>query len=342
MTTDHKRPGGSVSYVVSDKFDYNKMICDDAGPLYAQRHRWRLAELKELSNLDDSIVVIDNRVEPSEFAILEEYIQQHGSRPIYFKLIDVYWRSIEQPYYRFLFKIARHRNVRFLCPYVPAKITQLLCEISGQSDACVVVPYAYDSARELPSEAHRANRIAISGALGTAYPLRWRVHLATRRSFRTAGKVAKLRHPNYPDIGQVGVHSITGDRYIAHLAKFRFMLTTGAADREEFLKYSECGYAGCLPVGEVPQSFSEALAGCVMQIDATLPIAGQLSAIVRMSADEWQDRSTRYRKLLRVERDPERLQRLLRADHQNWSRAQRSCGPSAGSSHISILPGMRS
>ena len=52
-------------------------------------------------------------------------------------------------------------------------------------------------------------------------------------------------------------HAHVGKDYIKHLSGFKYMLACPSKFGIELLKYSEMAYAGCIPVGQAPDSYPE-------------------------------------------------------------------------------------
>jgi hypothetical protein len=56
-----------VIYILSDKFRYDLLILEDAGPGYAKNMEWEYDYLKNISSyLGKAVVAIDNRIEVDE------------------------------------------------------------------------------------------------------------------------------------------------------------------------------------------------------------------------------------------------------------------------------------
>ncbi len=257
-------------YLLSERFDYTKTIHADSGPGYARRHRWTTAPLSALRSLaGNGPVLVDNRITDEETAMISSRLPSLGGLPIYVKVVDPYWEWIRNPYYQWLLSIARFPNICFVGPYQATAFTALLARLAGEH-AYLHLPYAYEEDRELPLDSvDRRELLAFTGATHPDfYPARAAMVRALRRRWWATRGVKQLRHPGYPDVGQTAVHDVTGDRFIRFLAHHRFMYLEPSRDGLEFLKYTECAYAGCTPAGRSPASFDPELQHLVMPLDA--------------------------------------------------------------------------
>lgn len=294
-----------ITYLLSEQFAYEKTIHADAGPDYARRHGWPSASLGQLSaELPDGPVLIDNRVTEEEMAALSRLLPRLAGRPVYLKVIDPYWECIRQPYYRWLLTLTRLPHICFVGPYPLTGMTGLLRELS-RPDAYLHLPYAYEAERELPlAQPSRTRLLAVSGAArADIYPERAAVLRAVRRHWWSARQVSVLPHPGYPDVGQSARHTITGTTFLQYLSQHRFMYLEPSCENLEFLKYTECAYAGCVPVGRAPATFPEELRRMVRPLESSRLVA-DLRALKAINPAECRKSAQAYRETLRRLRDP--------------------------------------
>src|SRR5258708_7326887 len=307
-----------ILYLLSEKFAYEKTIHADAGPGYAQRHKWPTAALARLHDAGTfGPTLIDNRVTDEEMAEISRLMPALGRHPVYVKVVDPYWENILHPYYRWLLSLTKLPNVCFIGPYQATGLTALLRELS-RPDAYLNLPYAYESERELPLDPDgRARFLAFSGAVHPDfYPERSAMLRAMRRHWWAARKISVLPHPGYPDIGQVARHTVTGDSFLGFLAAHLFMYLEPSRDSLEFLKYSECAYAGCVPVGRAPAAFPAELRELVLPLESG-SLRRDLRRIAAMTRVECRDSARLYRERLKRARDPHALTAELTA---HWQR----------------------
>ncbi len=58
-----------------------------------------------------------------------------------------------------------------------------------------------------------------------------------------------LEHPGYPNIGEQLRHNLIFDKFVKFIGGYKYFFVDPSRADLEFLKYTECAYAGCLPVG---------------------------------------------------------------------------------------------
>ena len=317
----------NVIYLVSEQFRYENTIHADSGPGYARRHRWMVAEISKLRDVvRDHVTLIDNRVTPDEIPAIERSITAFPRSPFYIKVVDPYWECVQQPYYRWLLKLTRHRNVRFVGPYQAVGFISILTDMAG-ADAYIQLPYAYEANRELPlAEETKRKFLIVSGATHPDfYPERVAIIRSVRRHRWIARGVNILGHPGYPDIGQSPQHKVTGDAYVQFLSQYTFMYLEPSREGLEFLKYTECAYAGCVPVGRAPATFPSELKKIVIAWESA-DLKSGLRAIRSIPTTTAIDIARRYRYELKGIRDPEALnQRLI--DRCRYDRESLAGGP---------------
>jgi len=244
--------------ILSNHFDYDRMITYDAGPGYARGMEWESAYLRDLDHQGDAITIIDNRLTEEECFQMEAAILHQQHRCFVLKIVDPYREECSSHwYYKFLFRVGALPNVLFLSPYQPTELVHDLDEMTSRRKL-IVIPYPFQERFAIqPSMAHRRHQIIFSGNDGrNLYPERVKFLRRVRRHPLLRWTTQVLRHPGYPDVGHTPVHHLIGPRYIQHLSQFRFMFLSPSRCGLEFLKYSECAYARCVPVGVPPNSFS--------------------------------------------------------------------------------------
>lgn len=251
----------AIKYIISDLLDYSKLICQDAGPGYAKTMGWPAISLNNLSQVQlTDIIVIDNRLGFKEFAIVQELILNNPNVIFILRIVDPYFHNIAEPYYQWLIKIALSKNVKILSPYQPTELTLFFEKTTEKK--ILHVPYVYEKQKELDllNLDSRLNKIIISGAISDEiYPYRSSIWLKSRRSLSRIFYDV-LKHPGYAELSEQSFsHSVIGESYIQHLAQYKFMLICGSRCKIEFLKFNECIYAGCLPIGNPPETYPEHL-----------------------------------------------------------------------------------
>ncbi len=307
-----------IIYLLSEHFDYGKTIHADAGPGYAHRHQWTVGNLSQLREAASSgPTLVDNRITEPEMAEVSRLIATMPRHPIYLKVVDPYWEQIRSPYYQWLMGLTKFPNVCFIGPYHPTGLTALLRTLS-RPDAYVHLPYAYEIGKDVPLDAtKRAKFLAFTGAVHPDYyPERSAMLRAMRRHWWAARRITVLPHPGYPDVGQVARHAVTGERFLEFLAAHRFMYLDPSRDSLEFLKYSECAYAGCVPVGRPPATFAGELRNLVLPL-ASRSLRQDLQRLAAMTPADCREAARHFRERLRQDRDPVALNGALLAHYQD-------------------------
>lgn len=296
-------------YIVSSELAYNKLICSDAGPQYAATMHWKWIELQNLKKLsNDQIYIIDNRIAAAECQVLQQLIIANPSINFVAKIVDPYQENKDHYYYKWLATILLFENVRLLSVYEPKELTSTLAQRSVHP--LIYIPYVYDERKELPLDAlgKRSRKIIISGAINPViYPFRTAIWKKTRRSVsRLCYHV--LKHPGYAELSQREFgHHFVYDGFIAYLAHYRYMLLCGSRCQLEFLKYHECAYAGCLPVGEAPTCYPDEIKKLFGSIDPQHIFSSTLKINWQWSIQKHLARLEKYRHYLRETRSAEVL-----------------------------------
>ena len=142
------------------------------------------------------------------------------------------------------------------------------------------------------------------------YPERTELHSALRRQPLLRLVIRHLKHPGYPDVGDPVVHRHIGGDFARLLADYRFMVVSGSRCDLEFLKYRECAYAGCVPVGLAPASFPTELRESVLLIEPARPWQS-LKRQLRLPGTEIARRAKVFADLQHSYRNPGLLNREL-------------------------------
>jgi hypothetical protein len=291
--------------VLSAKFDYNRLIAEDAGPSFADDYGWRATTLAGLRDTPCEIAIVDHRFCFEEIPELRTSINR-GLTIFVLRLVDPFWEYAQDHWwYRFVSEVLDQPRCHVMLSYQPAEITALFFARARRSQF-VFAPYVYRPERERSIDhENRSRALLISGASNRAtYPLRWRIRRdATvwpllRLSSQT------LAHPGYPDLtGNELRHQIIGDAYLNRLARFRFAAVCSSRCRLEFLKYREFAYAGVVPVGDMPAPLLDCPA------DAWLPWRRNFVALARQikTMPDTAARAHNFRKFMRARRNVDEM-----------------------------------
>ncbi|OLP16363.1 hypothetical protein BST81_21470 [Leptolyngbya sp. 'hensonii'] len=293
--------------LLSDEFDYAKMITHDAGPGYAGKMGWTCTFLEKRSHYLDHVNLIDSRITERECEILEDHIATHQETLFVPKIVDPGGYYREHWFYRFLFRIKDRENVYYLSTYPPTDLVKELDDATGNRKM-VFIPFPFQDSYTIdPALSPRHKQVIFSGARHPhIYPERQAFLDGVRHNPLLWGKVHHLKHPGYPDNGQRQRHAIVGERYMNYLSQFRWMFVSPSRYGLELLKYSECAYARCVPVGQVPHSFSARLQESFISLDFD-HLGQSLRRVFSMPLTELQEIARAYYQAMAEERHPDRL-----------------------------------
>jgi hypothetical protein len=298
-----------IVYIVSSSLDYSKLICADAGPEYASNLGWKYDSVDHATSYlnNGCIIIIDTRLDEEEYNMFYKLICENPDTEFIATVTDPYYEEcIDKPLYKFLFKTTTCNNVRYLTQYQPTEIIKFLQDIKGDNSMFVLnYPYLKEKEVEQPFS-ERKNKIIFSGSISSSlYPERYQFWRSYTRSIWRL-KIDTLKHPGYPGSGQHFAHSLVKNNYVSHLSKYQFMYLGASRCNLEFMKYSECAYAGCIPVGYFPGTFNEKLKKYVIPIDNN-NLSKSLIKLFSIPQKELVEIAAGYRKEFSMLRDPNLL-----------------------------------
>ena len=296
----------NLVYIISGSHNYNGYIPEDAGPSWSSLIGIPHGELSNTKFNDESIYIVDPLLSGEEVSILSQVIQ-NTSAIFALRVIDPGGPPRDTNAVRALaFEFAQNKRVAVISPYQPTEISQFIYMALGPK-RFHVSPYPYDVTKEVDTQLDslRANRLIITGANDKlVYPLR---HFARHkrltnlkwRAFTTDLRPMGYRVANSP-------LQVSGSRYINYLARHSMMFLCPSRSKVELLKYRECAYAGCMPVGLAP----DALPGKAKSSFVTITpqcFSANFNLLTRMNVSEVREHAQDYRKAMRANRMPEDL-----------------------------------
>lgn len=244
-------------YILSSETNYLLLICDDAGPGYARDMKWIPVYLDHIDSLSEEVVIIDPRVDQTEIAKIEQLLAGHPDTKFFLRIADPSYEDYKDHfYYNFLSKASLYKNAYLLSTYEPRGIVS---EIKKKySHRFIHLPYAYSKSKEVNPAQQRKNKIVLSGSLNeNIYPYRTAIWRKVTRSPTRFLFFTVLKHPGYIDLGpnRNHAHSFVKNKFITFLSHSKYMLMCPSDYGIELLKFHECAYAGCIPVGQAPDSY---------------------------------------------------------------------------------------
>lgn len=299
-----------ILYVLSKEFDYSKMICSDAGPEYAKDLGWKTALINNVQLVSNCIYIIDNRLTEKDLILLSNLIV-NSSCTFLFTITDPYNEDFANTsYFKFLFEICKKDNIYFLSKYVPTEKTLDLQNLIYPKKI-LFLPYPYLESKEISLFKKKKNKIIFSGNINKIiYPYRYNFWMKNKRNI---GRliIDFLKHPGYSDLNIKRSHETIGSKYIVFLAQYKYMFLCPSRNNLEFLKYRECAYAGCYPIGIKPDSIKGDLIDYVSERLTVLEIL----KLVFMPDFRYRSKVNAYRNFFRQYRNPkvlnEKLQQFL-------------------------------
>jgi hypothetical protein len=301
----------NIALVLSDVCDHSKILVPDSGPAYGEAMGFEMVQLKDADWNASRLWMIDLRLVEEEFAVVERAIRRHPATTFLLRMVDPYWESATGKINtKVVFRHISTPNVGYVSGYQPEEATALLAEACKASGKLFICPNAYDKRRELPLDdtwLKRARKIAFAGAQDPElYLYRAFFRRKIRSDVRWWGKVAALPHPGYADIGEKTTHGIKGDEFIAWIGSQQMCFLCPGRCHVEFIKYRECAYAGCAPVGAAPRTMCDDLAKLIIPIDWN-SYKEKRDALLGMSAQALFERAKAYREKLSEVRNPDLL-----------------------------------
>jgi hypothetical protein len=173
-----------------------------------------------------------------------------------------------------------------------------------------MAPFPYDPQREvdLPM-ARRTRRVFLSGARHRrVYPLRERFYRRAAWNPLARRFIDRLDHPGYPDTGRPARHAIVGKRYVERAAASTHFFLDPSRYCVELMKFLECAYAGCVPIGVPASTLPGPAAESFMICECR---TADLRRAVTMPLDEMEAMAGAYRRAMRASRDAGALDAAL-------------------------------
>lgn len=240
-------------YIISETIDYSALICPDAGPMFASSMGWRSIEFSKIDDLLlEDVLLIDPRLGMEECIKLSKTIEKRKDVTFGLCVTDPGEYYVEHWYYQLLIKSSFLKNTFIISKYHPTGILKLLFQLYEKR--FIALPFPYIRSKEVLNK-RKLNKIIFSGSIGEVYPERKLFLKRIKLIPFIAMKVDVLPHPGYKDIGQQQTHHIVHDDYLNYLGRYKFMFLSGSKYRVELLKFNECGYAFCSPIGIPPDTF---------------------------------------------------------------------------------------
>ncbi|HEU6449515.1 MAG TPA: hypothetical protein VFV23_13865 [Verrucomicrobiae bacterium] len=299
-----------IIYFISSSFRYETVIYPGVGPRFARPFGWQVEPIRSLPDVTCDAGIIDGRFTEEDFRQMDTFLAApKRAFPIFFRLSDPDMPARRHDNNQYVLYKKDLPGVHYYSPYdLGGAVLEFVKSL--KRSRVVHLPYPYDAARQIERDFHmRQRRVFLSGAQSRRlYPLRHGLHRKRRWNLLARFVVSELPHPGYSDAGQRPGHDLIHERYLEHAAGFTHFFLCPSRYRVELMKYVECAYAGCVPIGEPPGSLRDCARHCF------LPYSGrtmELMTAVTTSRQEMADMAAEYRRTLRALREPSRLNASL-------------------------------
>jgi hypothetical protein len=308
--------------VLSGECDYERLLVPDCGPFYSRALGMESVAINEATWSPATAWIIDTRLTKEEVSVVTAAIRANPSTRFLIYVVDPYWETAEKTnQLHFAFRCAAFPNVGYLSPYQSEEVVGFLADAGSARKAFFVSPYAYNRENEVDFDetwTRRKRGIALAGIPNQSiYPYRSFLHRKRPRDVRLWGKVGVLQHPGYPDLGMSLSHDKVGESFVQWLAGYESCYLCPSRCRLEFIKYRECAYAGCCPVGAAPGTMTGELSDLIVPLDWQ-DYRAKRDRWLAMSPNDLKNRALAYREAMRRERDPQLLRSQLMERLADW------------------------
>jgi hypothetical protein len=301
-----------------------KLICRDAGPAYAKSLGLAWSDVDSLQDVSArDIVIVDHILNDSEVSRVQKLIERQTTL-VLLKVVDPYWcRATRGKYissYSALVETYCHLpNVAILSPYEPSEWLKNVVEKSNPKLLVLPYPYVTEAEQHLDLEnfSGRLDRAILTGALsGRKYPRRAMVYRLRYILAKYRRNFDLLDHPGYSAQGEVLSHNLIFTDFVKFISRYKYFFVCPSRANLEFLKYTECAYAGCVPVG-VPAT-SLPLAAQKLFLDTSHFLKSMREPAASRNLHHF-ERAQEYRSIMSKSRKSEELRaRLETFIHSNF------------------------
>lgn len=233
-----------IIYVGSSK----PLICRDGNLQYARSMDLNFITYNELKKIDSNSLyfIIDisaGWTTSEDMDIIEEFVDRIPSKRMSIRLVDQFEHQRDADVYLRMTKM----SIDYCIPVIGTYDVDYY-----DLDVGLVLPYPYleeDEIKLTGSSVRKISSTILTGAnVKGIYPMREKLYSISSNSER----IDAINHPGYS--GKGWSNGVIGKDYLNMLSKYVFMVCTTCNESYELLKYIECAEAGCIPMGEIPNS----------------------------------------------------------------------------------------
>lgn len=294
-------------FFVSGTYPFHLGIYPGAGPEFGEAYGWEVRTIDEMAAVRCDVGIVENRLDAPDLGHLERFLSMRPGPPfpLLFKISDPEMPRSRNPGVRYILRKHDAPGVHYLSVYEPAgPVRDFFASLTASR--VVHAPYPYDARRELHLALRgRSRRVFLSGARHSRlYPLR--ESMFRRMTFNPIARytMTRLAHPGYPRVGARPKHRIIRGSFVEYAARYTHFFLDPSRYGVELMKYTECAYAGSVPIGAMPRSLVPLVATCFVESEGR---ARELWRAVRTPMDRMEAVASAYRLAMRVARDPARL-----------------------------------
>jgi hypothetical protein len=298
-----------LRFIVSEQFDYSQNQCRATGPLYAQSLGLDWCSVDSLENAAGAAhLIIDNTVAEKEIETVRSIIERR-TQPVLLKIVDPRWSRAtrpptQSPFVKLVEEYCERPHVGLLSVHEPREWLEEL--IVQKRPKLLVLPYPYSLDLEQPLKAGQFG-IRADKAILTGERSRQRDPQYTRLYWR------RLLLPRY----RRHFDALDSPAHASRLAGYKYcFLSPSRADLEE-LSYTECAYAGCVPLGLPASSLPREARELFLDVNTFL-YEMRSHSVDRRNRDHF-ERAQAYRRYVGACRRPDDLrEQLLRFARSNF------------------------
>jgi hypothetical protein len=314
-----------LRFIVSDQVDYSQRIGRDSGPRYAESLGLPCTGVSSLQDIDHGThLIIDHTIAETEIETVRQIIERQ-STPVLLKVVDPCWSRAtkaptQTPFVRLVEEYCDRPNVGVLSIHEPREWLEEL--IVQKQPKLLVLPYPYSLDAEQPLKVGqfgtRMDKAILSGLrTPRKYPERTKLYWRRLLSMRYRRHFDVLDHPGHADNGQPLRHQhVLGD-FVRYLAGYKYCFLDPSRADLEIMKFTECAYAGCVPLGVPASSLPREARDLFLDVKTFL-YAMRAHSVDRRNRDHF-ERAQAYRRFMSVCRRPDDLrEQLLRFARGNF------------------------
>lgn len=302
-----------ITYFISSSFPYDTVIYPGVGPRFAAALGLPSEPIGAIGQANCDAGIIDGRLTAEDLQQLDAFLAgwSPGKFPIFFRISDPLMPTYQGEADRYIMRQKDVPGVHYVSLYDPAGPLLEFTRSLARSKV-VRLPFPYDAGRKVERDfASRRRRILLSGARSRdLYPLRHAMHRRRRWNPLVRLAVSELRHPGYPESAQRLRHNLLHERYVEHAAGFTHFFLGPSRFRVELMKFVECAYAGCVPIGVPANSLKEHVRHCFWNTSGK---TRELWKALRVDRQEMFEMASEYRRTMQRLRDPAKLLTELEA-----------------------------